>query len=122
MYRRRSDMDKSWDLGLDIIHRVDFDSTFRSSEPCPLEHAEAQVDGGRVESIDIAFEFEDVGDSFPSRLVYHVVGEVLEDAAVSALIGLSQIAPRDMRSHPKKIAFAAMGFQCNYQVAQTLTI
>lgn len=117
MHRCRGDVDKSRDPCLDIVHRVDFDSTLRGSEPCPLEHAEAQVDGGRVERVNIAFEFEDVCDSLPPRLVYHVAGEVLKDPAVPALVGLGQIASRDMRPHPKEVAFAAMGFQCNYQVS-----
>lgn len=122
VHRCRSDVDKSWNLGLDIVHRVYLDSALRGSEPCPLEHVEAQVDGGRVECVGVAFEFEDVSDSLTPRLVYHVVGEVLKGPAVTALVGLGQITSRDMRSHPKEVAFAAMGFQCNYQVSQALTI
>ena len=115
-------MDKGWNLGLDIVHRVDLDAAFGGSELCPFENAQTQVNGGRVERIDIAFELEDVCTPLSSGLIYHVVGKVLEDTAVPALVGLGKVAPRDMLAHPKEVALAAMGFQSDYQVSQAFTV
>lgn len=122
MNRRRRDVDKGRNLGLDIVHRVDLDATLSGPEFGPFEHAQAQVDGGRVERIGVALKLEDVRAPFPSGLVYHVAGEVLEDTAVSALVGLGLVAPRDMLPHSEKVTLAVMGFQCDYQVPQAFTV
>ena len=116
MNRRRRDVDEGRNLGFDIVHRVNFDTAFRGPELRPFEHAQAQVDGGRVERIDVAFELEDVRTPLSSCFVYHVVSKVLEDTAVPILVGLGQVAPRDMFPHSKEVALAPMGFQRDYQV------
>ena len=116
MNRRRRDVDEGRNLGFDIVHRVNFDTAFRGPELRPFEHAQAQVDGGRVERIDVAFELEDVRTPLSSCFVYHVVSKVLKDTAVPILVGLGQVAPRDMFPHSKEVALAPMGFQRDYQV------
>lgn len=116
MNRRPRDVDEGWNLGFDIVHRVNFDTAFRSPELRPFEHTQAQVDGGRVGRIDVALKLEDVRTPFSSCLVYHAVGEVHEDAAVPILVGLGQVPPRDTFPHSKEVALAPMGFQRDYQV------
>ena len=122
MNRRWSDVDEGGNLSLDIVHRVDLDTTFRGPEFRPFEHAQAQVDGGRVKRIDIAFELEDVRAPLSSGLVYHAVGEVLEDPTVPVLVSLGQIASSDLLPHPEAVALAAMGFQRNDQVSQAFAV
>ena len=120
--RRRGDVDEGRYLGLDIVHRVDLDTAFGGAELCPLEHAHAQVDGGRVERIDVAVKLEDVGDPPPPRFVYHAVGEVLEDAEVPVLVGLGQVASCGLLPETESVTLLVMGFQRYDQVTQALAI
>ena len=122
MNRCWGDVDEGRDLSLDIVHRVDFDAAFGGAELRPFEHAQAQVDGGRVERIDVAVKLEDVGDPPTSRFVYHAVGEVLEDAEVPVLVGLGQVASCSLLSETEPVTLLVMGFQRYDQVPQTLTI
>ena len=122
MNRRRRDVDKGWNLSLDIAPRVDLDTTFRGLELRPFEHAQTQVDGGRVKRIDIAFELEDIRTPLSSGLVYHAVGEVLEDPTVPVLVGLGQIASSDLLPHLEAVALVAMGLKCNNQVPQAFSV
>ena len=95
-------MDKGRNLGFDIVHRVDFDAALLGSEFGPFEHAQAQVDGGRVERIDVAVKLEDVRTPLSFGLVDYAVGEVLEDSAVPALVGLGKVAPCDIFPIPRQ--------------------
>ena len=119
---RRSDVDKDWNLSLDIAHHVKFDAALRGTELGPFEHAQTQVDGCRVKRIDVALEFEDVRAPFPHGFVYHAVCEVFEDPTVPVLVGISNVASRDMFTHSKEVALAPMCFQRNYQVPQAFSV
>ena len=101
---------------------MDFDAALCGSKFCPFELTQAQVDGGRVKRIDVAFKLKDVRTPFSSCLVYHAVGKVLKDSAVPAFVGLGQVAPRDMLSLSEVIALATMGFQHHNQVPQTFSV
>ena len=105
-----------------IAQRVDLDTAFGGAELRPLEHAHAQVDGGRVERIDVAVKLEDVGDPPPPRFVYHAVGEVLEDAEVPVLVGLGQVASCGLLPETESVTLLVMGFQRYDQVTQALAI
>ena len=59
---------------------------------------------------------------FPSGLVNHAVGKVLEDSAVPALVGLGKVAPCDMLPHSEAVALVAMGFQRDNQVPQAFAV
>ena len=122
VYRSWSDVDEGRNLGLDFVHRVDLDAAFGGAEFRPFEHAQAQVDCGRVERIDVAVKLEDVGDPSPPRFVYHTVSEVLEDAEVPVLVGLGQVASCGLLSETEPVTFLVMSFQRDNQVSQALAI
>lgn len=76
-------IDHDWDLSHNIKLCVQFDSGFGASEPGPVIHAHAQINGRGIECIEFATDTE---FSVYSRILgkhYHVVGELLEYTPVS---------------------------------------
>lgn len=92
MDSRGSDVEEGWDLGLDVVQRMHLDSSLPFSEQRPFEDAQTQVDGCRVEGIDVAAKLEDLRCSALTGLCYHAAGELLEDAVVATAVGLGKVA------------------------------
>ena len=67
-----------------------FDTTFFLAEFCPPEYGQTQINGCRIEGIDVPSEFKDFRGSLLSCFVYQVVGILFKDVIVSILIGSCQ--------------------------------
>lgn len=72
------DIDHDWNLSHDIKLCMQFDSRFSASEPCPVIHAHAQINGGGIECIEFASDTK--LPVYPCILSerYHVIGKLFE--------------------------------------------
>lgn len=66
---------------------MDFDSSFMLPELRPPKDIQAQVYGGRIKSIYVNVEFEDVNYALLAGNTYNEVGKLLEDPIDSFLVG-----------------------------------
>ena len=79
----------------DVNLSMDSDTRFRASKLCPSEYGHAEVKGRRVDSIELAMQFELFCNASGLGNGHHVESELLKDAMVSESIGLRQHLPVD---------------------------
>ena len=101
---------------------MDLDPSLRPAEAGPFVNAQAKVDGGRVEGVNVASKFEHIVDPFGASPADHVVGVFLEDAVVPASVGFRQVAECHALAKAKMIALVAVGGDDQGQVSQALTV
>ena len=82
-------MEEGWNLSLQVIQGMYFDTTLMLAELSPPEDIQAQRDGRGIESIDVTVQLEDICSSFASGLTDKVVCILLEDAIVTVDICLA---------------------------------
>ena len=98
------------------------DATLMLAELRPLEHRQTQVDGGRIESVDMAVKFEDLLYPPTAGLGNHVEGKLLEDAVIPLLVGLAKIAPGHGLPDSEVIDLTGMGFQSDDEIPKTFSV
>ena len=74
----------------DIDLGVDLDARLRTSELCPTKYRQAEVDGGRVHSIEPAMQFELLRNAPGLGNGHHVKGKLLKDPVVSEVVDLGK--------------------------------
>ena len=74
----------------DVNLSMDSDTRFRASKLCPSEYGHAEVNGRRVDSIELAMQFELFCNASGLGNGHHVESELLKDAMISECIGLRQ--------------------------------
>ncbi len=77
-------------LSNDVNLGMDSDTRFRASKLCPSEYGHAEVNGRRVNSIELAMQFELLCNASGLGNGNHVESELLKDAMISECIGLRQ--------------------------------
>lgn len=89
---------------------VELDATLGTSEVSPFEYAEAEVNGGGVESVELPANLELLVNPRVLRHSYHMRGEILEDVAASNHACLGEHTPADMLPpKPQMIRLIRMG-------------
>ena len=83
---------------------------FMLAEFSPLKHRQAQVNRSGVKCVNVAVKLEDFVDSTLACLGYHECCIILEDAAVTSLIGLAKIASRYGFTDSEMVELSGMGF------------
>lgn len=116
--RGRSDEDEGRDFRLYVVQRVHLYPALVPAKLGPAEHRQAQLDGRRVEGIDIPSEVENLRNPQFTSQFHHEEGVLLEDAIVPLAVGLGQVAARHPLAEAEVVSFPAMGFHGNHQVAQ----
>ena len=53
-----ADVDEGWDTAAQVQQRMELDSGLGFAKRCPVEQAQTQIDGGRVQCVDRVLEFE----------------------------------------------------------------
>ena len=74
----------------DVNLSMDSDARFRASKLCPSEYGLAEVNGRRVDSIELAMQFELFCNASGLGNRHHVESELLKDAMISETVGLRQ--------------------------------
>ena len=74
----------------DVNLSMDSDTRFRASKLCPSEYGHAEVNGRRVDSIELAMQFELFCNASGLGNRHHVESELLKDAMISETVGLRQ--------------------------------
>ncbi len=74
----------------DVNLSMDSDTRFRASKLCPSEYGQAEVNGRRVDSIELAMQFELFCNASGLGNRHHVESKLLKDAMLSESIGLRQ--------------------------------
>jgi len=112
--------DKTRDAATEIKEGVQFDSRFASPKPGPGKEREAEIDGGRIESVDglVQCESERLVDVDGAGLGNQDLGEVVKDSPVVNAIGVSKSASRNCSSETGVIAFTTDGLQAGDDVTQ----
>ena len=90
------DMNVGRYLGHNIKQGVNLDASLSPSEGCPLEQAQAEVDGGGVESIELSIQDELPVKPLALRKIDHIAGELLEYPVIPVRIGVGNIAELDV--------------------------
>ena len=67
----------------DVNLSMDSDTRFRASKLCPSEYGHAEVNGRRVDSIELAMQFELFCNASGLGNRHHVESELLKDAMIS---------------------------------------
>ena len=70
-------------LGGDVVKRMKFDTTFGLTELGPPEYTQAEIDGCRIEGVNLAFHFKVIVRKFLSGNVDEVVSKFFEDLVVT---------------------------------------
>ena len=105
-----------------IVQGMYLDAAFLLSELCPLENFQTKVYRGWIESIYIAFKFEDVNAVLLSHLAYKIESIFLEYAVVSILICSCKGWFRYILTHAQVVTFGVMSFERNNQIAQAFSV
>lgn len=121
MNRRCRNMEKSRYLSLDIVEGMDFYPAFLLPELGPTEDCKAEFDGRGIEGIDRSAKIEYCRIIQLTSKFHHVVGILLEDAAVPVLVSFCQVATSHGVPESEELSLAAVRFHRNNQIAQTFT-
>ena len=81
-----------WDIAVQIQQGVHFDGTLVLAEFGPRKQGQAQIDGGRIQSVQALVEFDAdwiLGVEWP-RDADQDLCEVCEDPPISILVGVGQ--------------------------------
>ena len=70
-------------VSLKIEQSVDLDTGFGSPELSPFIDTQTEVDGGRIEGVDLTSQFEYICIQFLLGLCDHEVGIVFKDSVIS---------------------------------------
>jgi hypothetical protein len=117
-------MDKSGDRSTQVEERMELDSAFPLAEKGPGEKREAQVDRGRIESVNRVLEIQSeifvliestgFGDEDS--------GEVGEDSPVARFVGMGQIVARDVAANAHVVEPVFHGSQTGYDIAKAFPV
>ena len=106
----------------DVNLSMNSDTRFRASKLCPSEYGHAEVNGRRVDSIELAMQFELFCNSSGLGNGHHVESELLKDAMISECISLRQHLSVD-RLMAKSEVFRLLGmggcYICKFPKAST---
>ncbi len=86
-----------------------FDSSFPLTKFRPPKDIQTESDGRRIKSVDVAAKFENMVYSLCSSYAYHIVCKLLEDFAVSILIGFCKVTSSDTFAETQVVRFTSMG-------------
>ena len=115
-------MDKTRDLTAQIQQRMHLDRALGRAKRRPREQRQTQIDGGRVQCIDGVVQFQAQGFGgvqLPCNSNQRL-GELAVQAPVAALVGIGQIAAREVAAQSEVIRFGGMRFETRLDVPQAL--
>lgn len=93
MYGSIRNMNQGWYLSDDIKLSMQFDSGLCAPKLSPIKHTHAEVDGRRVEGIELTSDTELRPDSGFLSQSYHVIGELFEHMPVAVSITSGKYRP-----------------------------
>jgi len=117
-------MDKCRDIAVQIEQCMHLDGGLAGTELRPGKQGEAEIDGGRIESIEAGIEIDAervAGIQRPSD-GDQVLGEVGEDAPVVGLVGVGQGGACDAAAEAEMIALRPQRAETCFDVAQALAV
>src|ERR1017187_117759 len=109
---------------MQIEQRVHFDGSLLLAKLRPGKARQAEIDGGRVQRVEAAIQFQAHGIARVkrSRDTDQYLGEVGEDAPVVGLVGVGQRGARNHAAKAEMIAFRTQRAETGFDVAQTLAV
>ena len=122
VHRCLRDMEERRHRSLQVVEEVYFHAAFPFAELGPPEDRQAKRYRGRIESIDVPVQLEDVVYPLSAGLVHHVESEVLEDPIVPVLVGSGQgCLGHGLGAHSHVIAFRLVSLQGDNQVSKAFS-
>ena len=116
------DPDEGGDAAVEVEEGVKLYRPLRSTEVCPREEVETEIDGSGVEGVNCSFQLEIEGliGVEASGLMDKNLGEVGIDAPITVLVSVRQRAPRDLTSKTHVVELAGNNTQTSFDVSETL--
>jgi len=90
------DVNIGWNLSDHIKQRVNLDSSLRLSKECPLKQAQAEINGGGIECVELSTQDKLPIKSLALSKVDHVVGKLFGYPVISVGVGIRHIAELDV--------------------------
>jgi len=117
-----ADVDEGWDGAAQVQQGVHLHGGLGGAKRCPVEQAQTQVDGGRVQCVHSVLEFEP--EVFVqvklARSSNQHGGQVCPDAPVARLVGIGQGRTMRRMSKTHGVKLAGIGPQARFDIAQRL--
>ena len=117
-----ADVDECRNGAAQIQQRVQLHGRLRRAERCPVEKAQAKIDGGGVECIDgvVQFDAEWLGRVQHAGASNQHRSQVGPDTPVPLLVGVGQRRSFDLRPKPHRVKLGGVRRQAGFDVAQAL--
>src|SRR5882672_9975268 len=103
---------------------MQFDGGFGAAETCPRKKFEAKVNGGRIQSVNCLLQFQAkvVLAIEQARPFDESLGQVMIDAPVPVLVGISEGAVGNAAPDAQVIELILAGTKASFDVAETLSV
>jgi len=113
-----------WNAAAHVQQRVQLDRTLVAAKLAPGKQRQAQIDGGRVESVNGLGQFDSeriVAVKIAGHADQHL-GEVAVNAPVASLVGIGERSAGNAAPKTHVIEPGLLSAQAGFDVAQTRTI
>src|SRR5208337_1046216 len=115
-------MDKTGDCAAQIQQRMQLDRRLGRAKRCPRKQRQTQIDGGGVQRIYgvVQLQAQRLGRVQPPCDANQGLGELAVQAPVASLVGIGQIAAREVAAQSQVICLGCVRFQTRLDVPQAL--
>jgi len=114
------DNQKAGNIAAQVDQGMDFDRAFSLTKSCPREQREAEIDGGRIESVDGLFEVH--SKVFvaieSSRLGNEKLRDVGPDSPVPSFVGFGQSVASNGATESRMVELGLESSQASFDVAE----
>lgn len=118
------DVNERRDAAAQIQKRMEFDRALRLPEVRPGKHGEAQIDRGRIESIDglVQLYGKPLAAVQPACFRNQGVSQIGVNAPVSLLVGIGDCRTRYLAADTHVVQLLLLGSEARFDVSQTFPV